>query len=143
MLKKQLTKVVLIVGLAAASASAQEYIPAPPAGPAGDVVVDEVVPPGTVVEGQIAAGSAAPELLGAVPYEAVPPSLDYNYYYPAPPSAYIPARLYLCPRPVPLHVGYTYITYQAFAPHEFLYAHRRAYVTYHPDGMTLTRVRWK
>jgi hypothetical protein len=71
-----------------------------------------------------------------------PPTLAYNYYYPTPGSGQVPARLYLCPRPTPAHVGYTYITYQALAPHNFLYRHRAAYVTPYNGGTTITTVRW-
>jgi hypothetical protein len=83
--------------------------------------------------------------LAAVPatvYPIAPPTLAYNYYYPTPGSGQVPARLYLCPRPTPSHVGYTYITYQALAPHNFLYRHRAAYVTPYNGGTTITTVRW-
>jgi hypothetical protein len=72
----------------------------------------------------------------------VPPTLQYNYYYPVPGGNGIPARLYLCPRPTPAHVGYTYITYQALAPHEFLWRHQATYYRPYAGGMTVTNVRW-
>jgi hypothetical protein len=72
----------------------------------------------------------------------VPPTLQYNYYYPVPGSDGIPARLYLCPRPTPAHVGYTYITYQALAPHEFLWRHQATYYRPYAGGFTVTNVRW-
>lgn len=72
-----------------------------------------------------------------------PPTLGYNYYYPMPGTGQVPARLYLCPRPTPAHVGYTYITYQALNPHEFLWRHRATYVTPYNGGTTITTVRWK
>jgi hypothetical protein len=54
------------------------------------------------------------------------------------------AQLYLCPRPVPVMVGHTYITYQALMPEEFLYPHYRVYQTPHNDGtVTRTTVRWR
>jgi hypothetical protein len=72
------------------------------------------------------------------------PTLAYNYWYPAAGGAYYPARMYLCPRPVPLHVGYTYITYQGMAPHNFLYKHHKRYATSHPGlGTTYTWLRWR
>jgi hypothetical protein len=74
--------------------------------------------------------------------EQVPPTLQYNYYYPVPGSNGIPARLYLCPRPTPAHVGYTYITYQALAPHEFLWRHQATYYRPYAGGVTVTSVRW-
>ena len=74
--------------------------------------------------------------------EMVPPTLDYNYYYPVPGGSVMPARLYQSPRPVPVHVGYTYITYQPFAPHHYLYVHRAAYISQYPGGTTVTKVSW-
>jgi hypothetical protein len=74
--------------------------------------------------------------------EQMPPTLQYNYYYPIPGSDGIPARLYLCPRPTPAHVGYTYITYQALAPHEFLWQHRAMYYRPYAGGFTVTTVNW-
>lgn len=75
------------------------------------------------------------------------PSLPYNYYYPelsaGQTTAQIPARLYLCPHPVPPYVGYTYITYPPFQPHEWLWQHQRAYYRSHPGGgMTMTSIWW-
>lgn len=82
---------------------------------------------------------------GATPWstqEQVVPTLDYNYYYPAAAGYGTQARLYQSPRPVPLNVGYTYITYQPFAPHEYLWGHRAAYYSCYPGGVTVTRVKW-
>jgi hypothetical protein len=75
--------------------------------------------------------------------EQVPPTLQYNYYFPTPGTNGIPARMYLCPRPTPAHVGYTYITYQALAPHEFLWRHQAVYYRPYAGGFTITRVRWE
>lgn len=70
------------------------------------------------------------------------PTLDYNYYYPSYATGQHAARLYLAPRPVPPHVGYTWITYPPLAPHEFLWVHNNAYIRYHADGgYTITTVR--
>jgi len=81
----------------------------------------ELPPPAVTVE-------AAP-VPGQAPVGAIP-SFDYNYYHPAPGSTappQIPAQLYLCPSPYPPpYVGYTYITYPPFQPHEWLWIHRRA-----------------
>ncbi len=67
----------------------------------------------------------------------------YNYYVPPGPNGGVPAQLYVCPRPTPPMVGHTYITYQALAPHEFLYRHHRVYYRYHPGGgTTVTTVHW-
>ena len=56
------------------------------------------------------------------------PDLFYNYYVgPSPTYGGVPAQMYLSPRPVPPHVGHTWITYQPLMPHEFLYTHHRTY----------------
>ena len=79
----------------------------------------------------------------APPYSPFP-GLVYNYYHPQPGSGTMPARLYLSPLPVPLNVGYTYITYQPLAPHEFLWQHQRSYYRYHPgSGYTVTTVSYR
>lgn len=44
------------------------------------------------------------------------------------------ARLYPAPHPVPAYVGQTYYTYQPLMPHEYLYAHRRVYLTPYGDA---------
>ncbi len=79
------------------------------------------------------------------PHTAAVPRMDapvgYNYYYPPQAAGGWPARLYLTPRPVPPYVGYTYITYGALAPHEYLYPHINVYLRNHPSGgFTITWV---
>lgn len=71
------------------------------------------------------------------------PDLFYNFWVP-PMSGGSPAQLYLCPRPVPQLVGWTYYTYQPFMPHEMLYAHKRTYYRYFNGGrgMNRTSVKW-
>ncbi len=64
--------------------------------------------------------------------------LFYNYYVGNNCGGY-GAALYLSPRPVPPHVGYTFITYQPLMPHEFMYKHHRTYHRYYNGGMGLTR----
>ncbi|ADB15647.1 hypothetical protein Psta_0962 [Pirellula staleyi DSM 6068] len=66
------------------------------------------------------------------------PDLFYNYYTGDNCGAN-PAQMYLSPRPVPAHVGHTYITYQPLMPHEFLYPHHRTYHRYYNGGQGLTR----
>lgn len=66
------------------------------------------------------------------------PDLFYNYYV-NPNCGGMGAALYLSPRPVPPHVGHTYITYQPLMPHEFMYHHHRTYHRYYNDGRGLTR----
>src|SRR5262245_57705121 len=90
---------------------------------------------------------AEPGLLPGPPAGEIP-SLEYNYYYPPPGTTdlqQIPAQLYLCPSPYPPpYVGYTYITYLPFEPHNWLWIHRRAYYRLHPEGgATLTTIRWE
>ena len=51
--------------------------------------------------------------------------------------------MYVSPRPVPPYVGHTYVTYQPFMPHEYMYKHSRAYYTYNPGaGWRRTNVRY-
>jgi hypothetical protein len=70
------------------------------------------------------------------------PDLFYNYYVP-PTCGGMGAELYLSPRPVPPHVGHTYITYQPLMPHEFMYHHHRTYHRYYNSGQGLTRTHVK
>jgi hypothetical protein len=66
------------------------------------------------------------------------PDLFYNYYA-WPSCTGLGAELYLSPRPVPPHVGHTYITYQPLYPHEFMYGHHRTYHRYYNGGQGLNR----
>jgi hypothetical protein len=66
------------------------------------------------------------------------PDLFYNYYA-WPSCGGVGAELYLSPRPVPAHVGHTYITYQPLYPHEFMYTHHRTYHRYYNGGQGLNR----
>lgn len=66
------------------------------------------------------------------------PDLFYNYYAPANCGG-VAASLYVSPRPVPAHVGHTFITYQPLMPHEFMYHHTRTYHRYYDNGAGLTR----
>jgi hypothetical protein len=56
--------------------------------------------------------------------------LFYNYYAAPGPFNGAAAEMYVAPRPVPPHVGHTWVTYQPLMPHEFLYKHHRSYYTY-------------
>jgi hypothetical protein len=69
--------------------------------------------------------------------------LFYNYYAQPGPYNGAAAQLYVSPRPVPPFVGHTWVTYQPFMPHEFLYKHERSYYTYNPGaGWRRTNVRY-
>ncbi len=69
--------------------------------------------------------------------------LFYNYYAQPGPYNGAAAGMYVSPRPVPAHVGHTYVTYQPYMPHEYLYAHKRAYYTHNPGaGWRRTNVRY-
>lgn len=68
------------------------------------------------------------------------PDLFYNFYVHGPCGGY-PAQMYVAPKPVPAHVGHTYITYQPFMPHEFMYKHHRTYHQYYDGGRGLTRTK--
>src|SRR3712207_669461 len=54
------------------------------------------------------------------------PDLFYNYYVDSTCSQ-VGAQLYVSPLPVPPVVGHTYITYQPFYPHEFMFHHYHSY----------------
>ncbi len=64
--------------------------------------------------------------------------LFYNYYA-GNNCGGMGAALYVSPRPVPAYVGHTYVTYQPFMPHEYLYPHHRTYHRYYNGGAALTR----
>jgi hypothetical protein len=68
------------------------------------------------------------------------PDLFYNFYVHGPCVGY-PAQMYVSPKPVPAHVGHTYITYQPLMPHEFMYKHHRTYHQYYDGGRGLTRTK--
>ena len=69
--------------------------------------------------------------------------LFYNYYAQPGPYNGAAAQMYTCPRPVPAHAGHTWVTYQPFMPHEFMYKHKRAYYTHNPGaGWRRTNVRY-
>jgi hypothetical protein len=69
--------------------------------------------------------------------------LFYNYYAQPGPFYYTPAQIYVSPQPVPPNVGHTWVTYQPFMPHEYMWRHQRAYYTYNPGaGWTRTNVRY-
>jgi hypothetical protein len=70
------------------------------------------------------------------------PDLFYNYYA-WPSCTDVGAQLYVSPRPVPEHVGHTYITYQPLLPHEFMYEHHRTYHRYYNGGQGLNRTHVK
>lgn len=72
-----------------------------------------------------------------------PKDLFYNYYAQPGPYNGAAAEMYLAPRPVPPHVGHTWVTYQPFMPHEFLYHHNRSYYTHsNGAGWRRTNVRY-
>jgi hypothetical protein len=62
------------------------------------------------------------------------PGYPPNYYMG--PGAYggVTAALYPCPRPTPPLVGWTYITYQPFAPQQMLNPHCDCYCQHQCDG---------
>ncbi len=68
------------------------------------------------------------------------PDLFYNFYAHGPCGGY-PAQMYVSPKPVPPHVGHTFITYQPLMPHEFMYKHHRTYHQYYDGGRGLTRAK--
>lgn len=68
--------------------------------------------------------------------------LFYNYYEGPDPSGTATA-MYVSPRPVPVHVGHTYTTYQPFMPHEYLYHHKRSHYAHVPGaGWSRAKIRY-
>lgn len=75
--------------------------------------------------------------------QSLPSDPSYGEYVAPVGPGGVGATLYPCPRPAPLLVGRTYITYQPLAPQEFLYRHSRYYTTVHDDAPpTRTSVHW-
>jgi hypothetical protein len=73
------------------------------------------------------------------PYAYGRNDLFANYYTPVTCGA-MPAALYISPNStIPQLVGHTYITNEAFMPHEFLYPHHRNYHRNYDGGRGLTR----
>jgi hypothetical protein len=69
--------------------------------------------------------------------------LFYNYYEGPDPSG-TAAAMYVSPRPVPVHVGHTYTTYQPLMPHEYLYAHTRSHYAHVPGaGWSRAKIRYR
>lgn len=73
-----------------------------------------------------------------------PPNLFMQYYGGSGQPGEVPAHMYISPGPTPAYVGHTYITYQPFMPHEWLYPHKRTYWTQHGNcgQWTRTSVHW-
>lgn len=66
-----------------------------------------------------------------------------NYYEGPNPSGTATA-MYVSPRPVPVHVGHTYTTYQPWMPHEYLYRHTRSHYAHHPGcGWSRAKIRYR
>jgi hypothetical protein len=69
--------------------------------------------------------------------------LFYNYYVGPNPSG-TAAQMYVSPRPVPPHVGWTYTTYQPLMPHEYLYKHTRSHYAWNPGaGWSRAKIRYR
>jgi len=68
--------------------------------------------------------------------------LFYNYYEGPNPSG-TAAQMYVSPRPVPVHVGHTYTTYQPLMPHEMMYHHKRSHYAHVPGaGWSRAKIRY-
>ena len=66
-----------------------------------------------------------------------------NYYVGPGPSG-TAAQMYVSPRPVPPHVGWTYTTYQPFMPHEYMYKHTRSHYAWNPGaGWSRAKIRYR
>lgn len=65
-------------------------------------------------------------------------------YYEGPNACDVPVAMYPSPRPVPMHVGHTYTTYQPFMPHEYLYRHTRTHYAYQcGSGWSRAKIRYR
>jgi len=66
-----------------------------------------------------------------------------NYYEGPNPSGNA-VEMYVSPRPVPIHVGHTYTTYQPYMPHEYMYRHTRSNYAYQCGaGWSRSKVRYR
>lgn len=111
---------------------------------AGDAHCDDCAGLG-IGHGRLASRLAARhQAAGQTAYRtSVQGDLFYNYYVAPTYPQGVPAQMYVSPRPVPPHVGWTWYTYQPLYPHEYLYTHQRNYWSYNPGGgYTRTRVKW-
>lgn len=66
--------------------------------------------------------------------------LFYNFYTEGC-SNLTNAQLYLSPLPVPPNVGRTFITYQPFYPHEYMYPHKNRWHNLYDEGRGLNRTK--
>ncbi len=63
----------------------------------------------------------------------------FDNYFTQGPINQAQAGMYISPVGVPGWVGHTYITYEPFQPHEFMYHHRHRYHSYYDSGAGLNR----
>ena len=65
-------------------------------------------------------------------------------YYEGPDPSGTAAGMYISPRPVPPHVGWTYTTYQPYMPHEYMYKHTRSHYAWNPGaGWSRAKIRYR
>jgi hypothetical protein len=91
---------------------------------------------------------AAPHAAAAEPWNRTISYQNKNdlfaNYYEGPNPSGTAAAMYISPRPVPVHVGHTYTTYQPYMPHEYLYRHTRTHYGYHPGcGWSRAKIRYR
>jgi hypothetical protein len=102
----------------------------------------------TALVAVFAAAALAPRSAQAEPWRRTisyqnKADLFYNFYEGPDPSG-VPTAMYVSPRPVPVHVGHTYTTYQPFMPHEYLYRHTRSHYAYCPGcGWSRAKIRYR
>jgi hypothetical protein len=142
-----MTITVSVAALSATPLLAQEVVDAAP-----PQLLDQSLTSvdGQFLDGQVIDGSSIngvsfsfSDAGGCMPWQYGHPALFYNFYAPNNCGANA-AQLYIAPRPVPVHVGHTYYTYQPLMPHEFTYPHYRTYRRYYDGGRGLnrTKVTW-
>ena len=141
-LRTTLAAALVSASLALVNSASAENCPTCRGGAGGGLRGGNVM--GSVAYGDGAAGPYVDPYAGATGYcrdRAYPqPDLFYNFYAHGPCGGY-PAQMYVSPKPVPPHVGHTYITYQPLMPHEFMYKHHRTYHQYYDGGRGLTRAK--
>lgn len=115
----------------------------------------ESYPSGEIVEEGNASGGLRGKLAGSrlhtvihggeqgpfIPKQYANPDLFYNYYSNG--QNQVNAEMYLSPGPVPPFVGNTWVTYQPFMPHNYLYPHKDKYHNHYDYGRGTNRTKIK
>ncbi|QDV71032.1 hypothetical protein Poly24_47650 [Rosistilla carotiformis] len=74
-----------------------------------------------------------------IPKQYAQPDLFYNYYSNG--QNQVNAEMYIAPGPVPAFVGHTWVPYQPFMPHNYLYQHKDRYHNHYDYGRGTNRTK--